>query len=270
MDAINDRSAMPVLDAQQVTTLISDSGVTRFRITASEWQVYDKAKPSYWEFPKGIYLEQFDAMLNTSATLRADYAYYDDQQEIWHLTGNVNATNVNGEQFETPELYWEQKTERVYSDSSITIIQPPTQAAIKADGDNAKYLESLGYDVTASDVATDFLATLEARDLHPVKFNVLTDEFPGQYHGIFCWRVFVHFTPDDVLVALKKTYAALEPGGRFVFNMINREVKDVDREWVDFPGVYEMGVDRYFNYFREADGNSKIPRAGGGYFITKI
>ena len=148
MDAINDRSAMPVLDAQQVTTLISDSGVTRFRITACEWQVYDKAKPSYWEFPKGIYLEQFDAMLNTSATLRADYAYYDDQQEIWHLTGNVNATNVNGEQFETPELYWEQKTERVYSDSAITIIQPPTQTAIKADGDNAKgtVIQGVGFE----------------------------------------------------------------------------------------------------------------------------
>ena len=127
-----------------------------------------------------------------------------------------------------------------------------------ADGDNAKYLESLGYDVTASDVATDFLATLEARDLYPVKFNVLTDEFPGKYHGIFCWRVFVHFTPDDVLTALQKTYAALEPGGRFVVNLINREVKDVDQEWVDFPGVYEMGVERYFNYFREADVRAMI------------
>jgi len=127
-----------------------------------------------------------------------------------------------------------------------------------ADGDNAEYLKSLGYDVTASDVATDFLATLKDRGLQPVKFNVLTDEFPGQYHGIFCWRVFVHFTPDDVLAALKKTYAALEPGGRFVFNMINREVKEVDQEWVDFPGVYEMGVDRYFNYFRADDVRAMI------------
>lgn len=138
MDAIGDRSAMPVLDAQGVTTLISDSGVTRFRITAREWQVYDKATPSYWEFPKGIYLEQFDYMLNTAATLRADYAYYNDQEEIWHLTGNVYATNVNGEQFETPELFWAQKTERVYSDSCITITQPPTPAAVQAKGANAK------------------------------------------------------------------------------------------------------------------------------------
>ena len=148
MDAINDRAAMPVLDAQEITTLISDSGVTRFRITARQWLVYDKAKPSYWEFPEGIYLEQFDRMLNTAATLRSDYAYYDDQAEIWHLTGNVYATNVNGEQFETPELFWSQKEERVYSDSSITITQPPTPAAIQAKGDSARgtIIKGIGFE----------------------------------------------------------------------------------------------------------------------------
>ena len=82
MDAIDDRASMPVLDAQGITTLISDSGITRYRIAAREWQVYDKAQPSYWEFPEGIYLEQFDDQLNTTSTLRADYAYYDEPAEI--------------------------------------------------------------------------------------------------------------------------------------------------------------------------------------------
>ncbi len=148
MDAIDDRASMPVLDAQEVTTLISDSGVTRFRITSRQWLVFDKAEPSHWEFPEGIYLEQFDQMLQTTATLRSDYAYYDDQAEIWRLTGNVYATNVNGEQFETPELYWSQKDERVYSDSSITITQPPTQAAIQARGDSARgtIIKGIGFE----------------------------------------------------------------------------------------------------------------------------
>ena len=48
MDAIDDRASMPVLDAQEVTTLISDSGVTRFRITSRQWLVFDKAEPSHW------------------------------------------------------------------------------------------------------------------------------------------------------------------------------------------------------------------------------
>lgn len=148
MDAINDRTSMPVLDAQEVTTLISDSGVTRYRITAQVWQVYDKATPSYWEFPKGIYLEQFDNQLSTAATLRADYAYYNEQAEIWHLVGNVYATNVKGEEFETPELFWNQKTERVYSDSVISITQPPTPAAIEADGDKAhgSVIKGIGFE----------------------------------------------------------------------------------------------------------------------------
>ena len=148
MDAIDDRAAIPVLDAQEITTLISDSGVTRYRITAREWRVYDKAQPSYWEFPSGIYLEQFDHSLRISSTLRADYAYYDDQAEIWHLTGNVFATNVNGEKFETPELFWSQKTERVYSDSAITIIQPPSHTAVKADEEKAKgtVIKGMGFE----------------------------------------------------------------------------------------------------------------------------
>ena len=147
MDAIEDRSSMPVLDAQQVTTLISDSGVTRFRITAPEWQVYDKATPSYWEFVRGIYLEQFDKNLHTAATLRADYAYYDEQSEIWHLTGNVFATNVNGEQFETPELFWSQKDERIYSDSAISITRPPVASSNSSENKpKATVIKGVGFE----------------------------------------------------------------------------------------------------------------------------
>ena len=112
---------MPVLDGTSVTTLISDSGITRYRIVTDKWLVYDKAKPPYWEFPQGVYLERFDEQLNVNAMLRSDYAHYDEPAQIWHLTGNVHAQNLEGEQFDTPELYWNQQTEKVYSDSVIVI-----------------------------------------------------------------------------------------------------------------------------------------------------
>lgn len=123
MSAISDRTTAPVLDAEQVTTLISDSGVTRFRITSRSWQIYDKADPAYWEFPKGIYLEQFDMNLQTVASLQADYAHYNEKDEIWHLVGNVHALNAQGEMFDTEELFWNQQTEKVYSDAEIEITQ---------------------------------------------------------------------------------------------------------------------------------------------------
>lgn len=119
--AIMDRKSIPVLDASNVNTLISDSGVVRYRIKAQTWQVYDKADTPYWEFPDGIYLERFDENLEPNATIEADYAFYNEPAERWLLKGNVKALNLEGETFDTPLLYWDQKTESIYSDSSIVI-----------------------------------------------------------------------------------------------------------------------------------------------------
>ncbi len=120
-EAFADRQTVPVLEVDSVTTLISDSGVVRYRISAPMWQIYDKAEPSYWEFVQGIYLEEFDEDLRVQASLRSDYARYLDKDERWELNGRVHALNEKGEMFDTELLIWEQKTERVFSDSAITI-----------------------------------------------------------------------------------------------------------------------------------------------------
>ncbi len=119
--AIEDRKTMAVLEGDEVTTLISDSGITRYRIRAKKWLVFDKADTPYWEFPEGIYLEKFNLDLQADATVEADYAHYDEPAQLWTLRGNVQAMNLEGEQFETPLLFWDQKSESVYSDSSIVI-----------------------------------------------------------------------------------------------------------------------------------------------------
>lgn len=120
-DAIEDRKAMAALEGDNVTTLISDSGITRYRIKAKKWLVFDKADTPYWEFPQGIYLEKFNMDLKADAVVEADYAHYNEPAQRWTLRGNVKAINLEGEQFETPLLYWDQKSESVYSDSSIVI-----------------------------------------------------------------------------------------------------------------------------------------------------
>ena len=119
--AVMDRKATPVIYATDVNTIISDSGIVRYRIVAKTWQVFDKADTPNWNFPDGIYLERFDENLKPDATVEADYAFYNEAEQQWLLQGNVKALNTVGETFETPLLYWNQKTESVYSDSSIVI-----------------------------------------------------------------------------------------------------------------------------------------------------
>ena len=115
------REQTPAMLTDSVSTLISDSGITRYRIEAPRWLVYDKTNPPYQEFPNGIYLEQFDPDLTVQASLKADYAHYDENAQLWTLRGNVHSLNRKGEQFDSPEMKWDQKTHRVYSDTTIHI-----------------------------------------------------------------------------------------------------------------------------------------------------
>ena len=122
-----------------------------------------------------------------------------------------------------------------------------------ADGDNSLIFKSLGYDIIASDVAPAFIEACKRQGLNTIKFNVLKDDFPPDLMGIFAWRVFVHFTRDDIMLALNRCYDALELGGRFMFNVIDRATHDCDSEMKDFSGEYEMGAKRFYAYYREED-----------------
>lgn len=123
-EAITERDSLPVMDTRGVTTLISDSGVIRYRINAEEWQVYDRKSPSYWAFEKGVYVEKFDSLFQLEASIEADTAYYYDKTKLWKLLSNVHIQNLKGEKFDTDLLYWDQNKKRVYSDRQVRIEQP--------------------------------------------------------------------------------------------------------------------------------------------------
>ena len=131
-----------------------------------------------------------------------------------------------------------------------------------ADGKNAKYIEKLGYEVIASDIADDFINAIKSKDLRAIKFNILENEFDEKYSAVFCWRVFVHFTKEDAVKVLQKIYDILEKNGLFTFNAMNCETKDIDEEWVDFSNEYHMGAKRYYKYFSEKELNEIITKIG--------
>lgn len=112
---------IPTLRTEGVSTLISDSGVTKYRIVAAEWDVYEKAKEPYWYFPKKLYVEKFDSLYQTDASIESDTAYFFKNKKLWRLVGNVKIRNMQNERFETQEMFWDQRTQRIYSDAFIHI-----------------------------------------------------------------------------------------------------------------------------------------------------
>jgi LPS export ABC transporter protein LptC len=106
-----------------VSTLVSDSGITRYRANAKEWLVFGKASEPYWYFPKGIYLEQFDTLFQVKASIKADTAYHYEKQELWKGIGNVEMRNLENECFTTSLIFWDEKLQKIYSDQYIRIEQ---------------------------------------------------------------------------------------------------------------------------------------------------
>ena len=112
---------MAVMQTSGVTTLISDSGVTRYRVNTEEWLVFDRKKPSYWAFEKGVYLEQFDSIFHIEASIKADTAYYYDKERLWKLIGNVDIQNRKGERFNTELLFTGMKLRRKCIPTSLFV-----------------------------------------------------------------------------------------------------------------------------------------------------
>ena len=123
LDSVNESDTLPSMTSLGVTTLISDSGITRYKIVTEEWTIHDKKNPPFWAFEKGVYLEKFDTLFHIDASIKADTAYYYERKKLWELRGNVQIHSQRGDKFETQQLYWDEKKGKVYSNQFIQIEQ---------------------------------------------------------------------------------------------------------------------------------------------------
>lgn len=137
------RDSLPTLQSIGVSTLISDSGIIRYKIIAEEWYIYDKKDPQYWSFEKGLFIERFNENYEVDAFISCDTAYFYNQKSLWELRGRVLVKNLKGETFKTSLLFWDQRAHRIYSTAFMEI-----------DGENHKLS---GYDFNSNEEMTDYV-----------------------------------------------------------------------------------------------------------------
>lgn len=118
---IKDEANTPTMATTNVSTFISDSGYTRYHITADLWYIYDQANPPYWTFPDGLFLERYDDNFVADGTFQCDSATFLSQRKLWQFDGNVRMRNNDGDKFLTQQLFWDQNSHKLYCDSFIHI-----------------------------------------------------------------------------------------------------------------------------------------------------
>lgn len=137
------RDSLPWLKSVGVSTLISDSGVIRYKMISEDWYMYDKKEPTYWSFEKGLFIERFNESYQVDAYISCDTAYFYDKKRLWELRGRVLVKNIKGETFKTSLLYWDQNAHRIYSERYMEI-----------DGDTRQLS---GYNFSSNEQMTDYI-----------------------------------------------------------------------------------------------------------------
>ncbi len=122
--AVNDRDSASMMVSYGVNTLISDSGVIKYKIVTERWDVNTIKQPPRWTFEKGIFMEQFDEKFHVEGYIYADTAWYYEQTRLWELRGRVHIRNVNGLVFDSEELFWDGLRHEFYSHKFSKVVTP--------------------------------------------------------------------------------------------------------------------------------------------------
>ena len=125
--AIYPRDSVAMMTSYGVNTLVSDSGVIKYKIVAERWEVNQSVNPSRWIFDKGLFLEQFDEKFHVQSYIQCDTAYYFDTKRLWELRGRVRILTKDGLRFSSEELYWDENQHELYSNKFSRLITPDRQ-----------------------------------------------------------------------------------------------------------------------------------------------
>ena len=115
---------LPVLEASNFETLVTDSGIIRYFLKAPKVLRFEMARESYFEFPEGIELIQYNENKEVYSSITANYAKQFERDKKWEVKNNVIATNANGDTLKTEQLFYDEIGGKIYTDEFVRIIRP--------------------------------------------------------------------------------------------------------------------------------------------------
>ena len=128
--------------SENLAITMSENGRRSYHFETPLMEGYALARDPYREFRKGVKITIFDENTGEeSATLTANYAIFYEGRKLWETKGDVIATNSDGRQLFTSQLFWNQATHRVYSNVDSKLV----------DGDEIHHCEGFESDEAMKD-----------------------------------------------------------------------------------------------------------------------
>lgn len=101
--------------------VFTDSAKTKIKIVTPLLKQYKLEKDPYTEFPEGIEVFFFNAHEEVKSKIKANYAIYYEDEELWEARDDVVTVNNKGEKLNTEQMFWDQKERKIYSNKFTKI-----------------------------------------------------------------------------------------------------------------------------------------------------
>lgn len=121
--AVDPNDSLAFMASRGINSLVSDSGVLRYKIVAEQWDIYNTTQPATWKFMQGLLMQRFGQDKHVDLYVQADTAYF-HRQNLWELRGRVEVRNIQGTVFRTSELFYDLQLHEFWSHRFMRITTP--------------------------------------------------------------------------------------------------------------------------------------------------
>ena len=105
---------------------------------------FTNLKFPYRTFPNGLVLDVYDAE-NRKSVISADYGIIYSATNLIDLQGNVVVDGYDGKKLESPQLFYDQINEWIFTQEKFTYTNPEEGTIMDGEGMDLKYDKSLSY-----------------------------------------------------------------------------------------------------------------------------
>ncbi len=122
--AASDESMMTEY-SENLSIVNSENGRRSYHFVTPLLEGYSLAREPYREFRKGVKMTTFknDSLSSVDGVLTANYAIYYENRKLWEARGDVVVEKSDGKTLYTQQLFWNERTKRIYSNVDTRIVQ---------------------------------------------------------------------------------------------------------------------------------------------------
>jgi LPS export ABC transporter protein LptC len=109
-----------VEEATQIEIFFSQNGNMKARMRAPLMLRYS-SDTVYAKFPQSLHMVFFDSLGREESDLRSLYGIYYESLNKAYLRDSVVVANIHGDTLWAPDLWWDQNTQKIYTDKNVRI-----------------------------------------------------------------------------------------------------------------------------------------------------